>query len=593
MLIMKRKRTPIRVVAWTTQEWRDLALSLGTAFIAAAVGAVINFNQWIAAFFRPHANQLLVRFVSQFLVVWLVVLLVMSYLRWRKVVLKKVELEDVVDSISPDVLLVVDPQRNILMTSASMLRMFGYDPEEAINRKTDLLYDDRRRMPNVKHEIYDALEQEGFHIGWATGKRKDGRIFPLEIITGVLKQHGGSVLLLRDITERKNVEQLLLKQEIQLQQAQKMESVGLLAGGIAHNFNNQLMGIMGYAELGRDGLPAEHPIRCYFDEIIESSQRSAAIVRQLLTFARKQTIAPKVLDMNETVTSMLKLLRHLIGADIAINWRPGFDTRPVKMDPSQIEQVLVNLALNAREAIGGVGAISIETSNIAIDPSYCAEHPDFSPGDYVLLTFRDTGCGMDPSTLEHIFEPFFTTKGVGKGTGLGLATVYGIVKQHGGFINVTSEPGQGTSFNIYLPRCAVQDIATPLIETQMALLHGHETILLVEDEKTVRITAHIFLRDLGYTMLVAETPEEALRLAEQYPGEIHLLITDMIMPGMSGRDLAERLSELHPAIKHLFISGFTADVLAQRGILDDSMNFLAKPFGHDVLARKVRQILDA
>jgi two-component system cell cycle sensor histidine kinase/response regulator CckA len=293
------------------------------------------------------------------------------------------------------------------------------------------------------------------------------------------------------------------------------------------------------------------------------------------------------------LTNTLKLLRHLIGEDIDIDWRPGPDIWPVKMDISQFDQILTNLALNARDAICGPGAVSIETRNAAIDRFYCASHSDVSPGDYVLLAFHDNGCGMDRATLEHIFEPFFTTKCMGRGTGLGLATVYGIVKQNAGFIDVASEPGEGTKFNIYLPRCAAQDVTVHVAETHMAPLRGNETVLLVEDEKSVRITAHIYLRDLGYNMLVAETPDEALRLAERHSGEIHLLITDVILPGMNGNVLAQRLSERHPAIKHLFISGFTADVLAQRGIRQDSRIFLSKPFGRDLLAAKVRQILDA
>jgi len=589
----KQKSTAIWAVKWTTREWRALFLSLVTAFVAAIVGATINFNQRIAAFFRPHANQMLVQFIIQFLVLWLVMLLVMSYLRWRKEALKNAELEDVVDSISPDALLVVDPHCNILMANMSVRRMFGHGPEELIGRRTDLLYGDRRNMPNVTHEVYDALEQEGFHIGWATGKRKNGHLFPLEIITGILKQHGGSVLLLRDITERKKAEHLLRQREIQLQQAQKLESVGLFAGGIAHNFNNILMGIMGYADLGRNELPAGHPVRRHLDEILATSQRSTSLIQQLLAFARKQTITSTVLDLNATLTNTIKFIRPLLGEDIAIQWQPGTNTWPVKMDLTQLDQILTNLALNARDAFRGVGTIVISTGNTTIAQSDSADHPNVSPGDYVLLTFQDNGCGMEPATLEHIFEPFFTTKGMGKGTGLGLSTVYGIVKQNSGFIHVHSEPGQGTKFAIYLPRCADQDATAYVAEPCPAPLRGTETLLLVEDEKSVRDTIDIYLRDLGYNVLVAETPDEALRLVEQHPNEIHLLITDVIMPGMNGCVLAQRLSEQHPTIKHLFISGFTADVLAQRGTQINSVNFLSKPFGRDLLAGKVRQILDA
>ena len=300
----KKQRIPMRVAMWTTREWRSLLFSLGMAFVAAAVGAAINFNQRIAAFFRPHANQMLVHFLIEFLAVWLITLLVMAYLRWRKEALKTAELEDIVDSISPDVLLVVDPQRNILVTSMSVRRMFGYAPADVINQKTDLLYGDRRSMPSFKHEVYEALEREGFHIGWATGRRKNGQVFPLEIISGVLQRHGGSVLLLRDVSERKNAEHLLRQRETQLQQAQKMESVGLFAGGIAHNFNNLLMGIMGYADLGQVALPPEHPAHRYLGEIIEISQRSADLIQQLLAFARVLLSKPEYVFLDEATSAL-------------------------------------------------------------------------------------------------------------------------------------------------------------------------------------------------------------------------------------------------------------------------------------------------
>jgi signal transduction histidine kinase/ActR/RegA family two-component response regulator len=381
--------------------------------------------------------------------------------------------------------------------------------------------------------------------------------------------------------------------QAQFTQAQKMESVGRLAGGVAHDFNNLLMGIMGYADLCRHEIEPDHPIREWLDEITHEAERSANLTRQLLAFARKQTIAPKVLDINDVIARMLKLLGHLIGEDIAINWRPGADIWPVKMDSSQVDQILTNLAVNARDAIRGVGSIAIETGNATLDQAYCSEHPGSFPGNYAVLTFSDTGCGMDRETLAHVFEPFFTTKGVGKGTGLGLATVYGIVKQNHGFINVYSAPGEGTTFKIHLPRCVAEDAAQAVTSTRTELPRGNETILLTEDEKSVRIATQAFLEDLGYTVLVAKDPDEALRLAAAHPGEIHLLIADVIMPGMSGRDVAQRLSERRPAIRLLFISGFTADVIAQRGILDGGLNFLPKPFTRDQLARKVREVLAA
>jgi PAS domain S-box-containing protein len=395
-----------------------------------------------------------------------------------------------------------------------------------------------------------------------------------------------------DLTARKRAEAEHEKLQTQFTQIQKMESVGRLAGGVAHDFHNMLMGIMGYAEMCRNKIAPDHPIREWLNEIILEVERSAQLTHQLLAFARKQSIAPKVLDVNAAILGMLKLLRRLIGEDVVINWRPDTDTWPVKMDPGQIDQILANLAVNARDAIGGVGSINIETSNATFDQSYCSKYPGSPPGNYVLLTVTDSGCGMTKEVLDHIFEPFFTTKGVGEGTGLGLATVYGIVKQNNGFINVYSEPGKGTSFKIYLPRFIATEVVEVAAETPTQPPHGNETVLLVEDEKSIRITTQVFLADLGYTVLVAERPEKALLLASKHPGEIHMLITDVIMPGMSGRDMAQRLLEVRPALKRLFISGFTADVIAQRGILDDGVSFLSKPFGRDALARKVREVLD-
>ena len=412
-MIETRKRAPLRPVACSTRERRYLYLSLIMAFIAATVGAAINFSQRIAEFFRPHANQPLVQFVIQFLVVWLIALLIISYLRWRKEALKNGELEDIIDSISPDVVLVVDPQCNILMTSLSVRRMFGFDPEEVLHRKTDVLYADRRSIPDVTNEVYDALERDGFHVGWATGKRKDGQLFPLEIITGILKQHGGGVMLLRDITERKcrEIEQQNL--EAQLRQAAKMESVGRLAGGVAHDFNNMLGVILGHAEIALDQVDPSLPLRIHLEEINKAAQYSADLTRQLLTFARKQIIAPRVLDLNDIVANMLTLLRRLIGEDIKLAWQPGREVRSVKIDPSQVQQILANLCVNARDAISGAGTITLETGTIDIDAGDCISPIGLVPGAYVFLEVSDQGCGMCPETLAQIFEPFFSTKGVG------------------------------------------------------------------------------------------------------------------------------------------------------------------------------------
>lgn len=381
--------------------------------------------------------------------------------------------------------------------------------------------------------------------------------------------------------------------DARLHQVQKLESVGILAGGVAHEFNNLLMGIMNYVELCRDEIQPDHPIREWLDEIMTDARRSADLTRQLLAFARKQTIAPRPLDLNDTVSGMLKLLRRLIGEDIDLAWQPGSALWPVRFDPSQVDQLLANLCVNARDAIDGVGKITIETGKVTLDDDYCAAHAEAVPGDYVMLAVSDTGCGMDRQTLDHLFEPFFTTKGVGVGTGLGLATVHGIVKQNGGHVNVYSEPGHGTTFRVYLPRFRDESTTETTDETgtDEASLHGKGTILLVEDEKSVRLTTTIFLKGLGYTVLSAECPAEALALAAEHDGDIDLLITDVVMPGMSGRNLAEKLAVTYPRMRCLYMSGYTANVIAHRGVLEKGVDFLSKPFMRDVLARKVREML--
>lgn len=380
--------------------------------------------------------------------------------------------------------------------------------------------------------------------------------------------------------------------QAQLIQAQKMESVGRLAGGVAHDFNNMLQAIMGNTALALEDIPADSPVREYLEEAQKCSQRSAELTRQLLTFARKQTIAPKVLNLNETVEGMLKMLRRLIGENIDLAWKPGAELGAVNMDPSQVDQVLANLCVNARDAIGGVGKVTIETANTLVDEAYLTKHPEMQPGTYVRLAVSDNGCGMSPEVRAHLFEPFFTTKGLGQGTGLGLATVYGIVKQNHGFINVYSEPGRGSTFAIHLPAHVT---ASNLSGERAATTpnHGHETILLVEDEPSILRVSRRMLENLGYRVIAAHTPGEATQLAHEHAGEIHLLMTDVIMPEMNGRDLAKNLLNAYPNLKRLFISGYTADVIAHHGVLDPGVHFLQKPFSNRTLSEKVREALDA
>jgi len=394
-----------------------------------------------------------------------------------------------------------------------------------------------------------------------------------------------------NFAEIKRAEEEKKKLESQLHQAQKMESIGSLAGGVAHDFNNKLSVILGHAYLA---LTASSPdrVRDSLDEIRKAAEQSADLTRQLLAFARKQTIAPKVLDLNETVTSMLKMLQRLIGEDIQITWKPSSGLWLLKFDPSQIDQILANLCVNARDSISAGGKITIETGNSTIDEVFCAQHTYALPNEYVRIAVSDNGCGMDKETLDRIFEPFFTTKEMGKGTGLGLATIFGIVKQNNGFINVYSEPGLGTTFTIYLPRYTGKSEQSQNEGGAMPVPSGLETVLLVEDELSILNMASMILTRQGYNVLQANSPSEAMRLAKEHIAEINLLITDVIMPEMNGKDLSNKLQQLHPRLKCLFMSGYTADAIAPHGVLDEGVNFLQKPFSLPGLAAKVREVLD-
>jgi len=389
-----------------------------------------------------------------------------------------------------------------------------------------------------------------------------------------------------DITDRKREEQEKEKLQAQLTQAQRMESVGRLAGGIAHDFNNMLSVILGRVDMGMMRVDPAQPLYRDLEEIRKAAERSANLTRQLLAFARKQTVSLRVLDLNETVEGMLKILRRLIGEDIELTWLPGKNLSPVKIDPGQMDQILANLCVNAKDAIKNVGRITIETGTAALDEDFCAGHSGFVPGDYVTLSVNDNGCGMNEETQNNLFEPFFTTKDIGQGTGLGLSTVYGIVKQHSGFINAESEPGKGSTFTIYLPRH--EGRTEPVKKENEAAVTGTETVLLVEDEPAILEMTRMMLHRLGYTVLSAGKPAEALELARKHAGQIHLLMTDVVMPEMNGRDLAQNITFIHPNIRRLFMSGYPADVIARQGVLDEGVHFIQKPFLMKDLAAKLR-----
>ena len=394
------------------------------------------------------------------------------------------------------------------------------------------------------------------------------------------------LLVMSDVTERHRLED-------QFRQAQKMESVGRLAGGVAHDYNNMLSVILGYTELALDEVGLSQPVHDYLTEIMKATRRSAEVTRQLLTFARKQTITPEVLDLGKTLESMIKMLRPLIGEDIDLVWLREASLWPIRMDPTQLHQVLTNLCVNARDAIAGVGKVTIETKNIVIDEAYCADCATFTPGAYVLLAVSDDGCGMDKETVEKVFEPFFTTKGVAQGTGLGLTTVYGIVDQNNGFITAKSEPGKGATFKVYLPR-HMGEAKEARAESAVEIQKGRgESVLLVEDEQTMLQMVKMMLERLGYKVLTADTPSKAISLGKEHTDEIHLLITDVVMPEMNGPALAERMKAVCPKLKYLFMSGYTADLIAKRGFIEQGTAFLQKPFTLNSLASKVREVLDA
>ena len=512
----------------------------------------------------------------------------------------------------------IEKQRYLLQSMEKISRVGGWEYELSTQKVswTDGTYaihdvakgafnpDDPNRNIQLYHPEDQKIISEAFRRAVEKGEsydlelrlRPENRAVQWVRTIGRPEMHEGRVVRVLgniiDITARIKAEEEREGIQGQLLQAQKLESVGRLAGGVAHDYNNMLSVIAGYTELALERVAPDSELHADLKEIQAAAKRSIDITRQLLAFARKQTIDPQVVDLNELVESILRMLRRLIGEEVELVWYPGKHLWAVEMDPAQVDQILANLCVNARDAIDGVGKVTIETGNAVCDDAWCNANAGSRPGEFVVLTVSDDGSGMDKETLGRIFEPFFTTKGVTEGTGLGLATIYGIVQQNKGFINVHSAPGQGTTFKIHLPRHAADPAAAEMeTEVQPSVGHG-ESVLVVEDEPAIMKMTQALLQRLGYRVFAVGSPSQALQLAKTHTDDIDLLVTDVVMPEMNGRDLAHQMNSLYPNMKTLYMSGYTADVIAHRGVLEKGLNFIQKPFSIKDLSVQVRATLD-
>jgi PAS domain S-box-containing protein len=486
-------------------------------------------------------------------------------------------------------ILSIDRAGRIVLANPKALEMFGYPCEELLGAQIEILLPEGKRSSHTRQreDYIQHPRTRSMGIGMdLSGRRKDGIEFPVEVSLSYVETEEGlfAIAFINDISQRKQLEEQLL-------QAQKMEAVGRLAGGVAHDFNNMLTVIQGYNRMILDDLPAADPLRECAEEIHRAAERAGALTNQLLAFSRRQLIQPRAMSVNAVVEHTEKMLRRLIGEDVelVLHLAPGIGN--IRADPSHIEQAIVNLVVNSRDAMPFGGRITIETSDVTLDEHYSHSHVGVQPGPFVMIAVSDTGQGMDAETKRRIFEPFFTTKSRGKGTGLGLATVYGTVKQVGGDIWVYSEPGQGTTLKLYFPRVTEAAQQSEMKETAPPQARADETILVVEDEQSVRDLTVRILRRLGYSVLVASGGEEAIQLAKAYSSEISLLLTDVVMPGMSGRQVAEHLLAIRPDLKVLYLSGYTDSTVVHHGVLEHGQNFLPKPFNREVLAQKIRDIL--
>ena len=495
---------------------------------------------------------------------------------------------------SPLAIMAIDKEGHVTLWNSAAERTFGWTRDEVIGRLNPVVPEEKM---GEFHELRERVLREGGFSGMELTRQMKGG-FPIEIslstapMRDALGNITGIMSVMADITERKQIEEALKQSENQLRQSQKMEAVGRLAGGVAHDFNNLLTAIQGYSDLLLQRLDARSPYRKEVEEIHKAGERASSLTQQLLAFSRKQVLQPKVLDLNDVVAGMEEMVRRMIGENIDLVTVLRPDLWSVQVDPGQIEQVVMNLVVNARDAISMGGKITIETGNVYLDDDDVHHRPPMSPGAYAMLAVSDTGCGMDTETQARLFEPFFTTKETGKGTGLGLSTVYGIVKQSNGYIWVYSEPHHGSTFKIYIPRHEAPIAEAKSEGSSRTVPRGHETILLVEDEELVRVLARDVLRDHGYVVLEASDGADAMGVAVSHRGPIHLMITDVVMPNMGGREVAVALAPLLRDMRVVYMSGYTDDAIVHHGILSPGSRFLQKPFRLDALLRKVREVLD-
>jgi len=487
--------------------------------------------------------------------------------------------------------LIIDPNSgNIVEANVAAEKFYGWRREILckMNIQDINILSPDAIMKEMKTAQKNEKEYFEFQHRLADGTIRDVAVYSSSIII-----QGNSLLhsIIHDITPLKKGEKEREKLQKQLEQAKKMESIGLLAGGVAHDYNNMLSVIIGYSSILLKQKDLSVKTRNDITHIYNAAMRSADVTRQLLAFARKQTINPIVLDINRTLANMLEMIKRLIGENIALQWIPDENLWPVRMDPTQVDQMLINLCVNARDAIQGVGSITIETKNMTFDQTYCSDHYYALPGDYATIIISDNGCGMSKETIEHLFEPFYTTKELGKGTGLGLATIYGIIKQNNGFINVYSELDRGTTIKLYLPRHEGVKPDVVFHSDVQDPLGNQETILVVEDEKAILEMVMEILKSLNYHVLSAHCPNDALSVACSFDGCIDLLLSDVVMPQMTGLELETKLKLQYPNLKTLFMSGYTSNVIVHRGILDPGVEFIQKPFTKTELARKIDDAL--